>query len=528
MSKQIVFGEDARKCFVNGIKKLADSVKVTLGPLGRNVVIGDKFSAPLITNDGVTIAKAVELENPLENLGASLIKEVSIKTNEIAGDGTTTAIILAEDIVLNGVKNIVAGSSPLSIKKGIKKAGYFVAEKLAEISRPVSTKEEIAQVGTISAGDPEIGELIATAFEKVGSNGAITLEENTTSKTEVVFTNGIKIDRGFLSPYMATDPAKMVSEYKNALILMTETKISSISEILPVIESIMPTKQPLLIICDEIDQETLATLVLNKIKGIFNCCVIKSPAFGERRSELMADISAFCGATIISKNAGITFADLTPQMLGKANNVIVTTDSTTIIEGGGNIKNVSARIEQIKSKISLAETSFEKEQLEERLAGLDGGVAVIKVGANTEIEMKEKKLRIEDALNSTKSATSEGVVAGGGIALLSLVPCLKDYILTLNEDEKIGGEIVLSAMVAPIKQIAKNAGKDGAVIIDKCNSQNKPYWGYNAEKDEFCDMFSAGIIDPTKVTKSALLNACSVASTILTTEAIICDTDKSE
>ncbi len=528
MSKEIVFGEDARSGIVSGIKKLANAVKVTLGPKGRNVVLDRKYASPLITNDGVTIAKEVELNDPFENIGANIIKEVSIKTNDCAGDGTTTAVILAESLVCEGVKNIVAGANPIELKNGIGLAVNYVCEQLTKMSKPVSTDEEIAQIGTISSGDKAVGELIASAMKVVGTDGAITLEEGTGTKTELKIVEGMQFDRGFLSPYMATNMEKQIAELDEPLVFMTDKKISSLNEILPILEPVASENRKLLIIAEDIESEALAGLVVNKLRGNLNCVAVKAPAFGDRRKELMQDISALTGATIVSSEVGLDFTSATREVLGSAKKIIVDANSTTIIEGNGREADIENRKKQIKEQIETLETQFEKEKAEERLAKLSGGIAIIKVGSATEIEMKEKKLRIEDALSATKAGTSEGVVAGGGIALLSTYNSLKEYCNTLTGDTKTGAEIVLKSLCAPISQIAINAGKDSGVIIEKCLNCATDNYGYDAQNDQFVNMVTAGIIDPTRVTKSALLNAGSVAGTLLTTECIIADTTKEE
>lgn len=528
MNKQIEYSENARNKILSGVKKLSNAVKVTLGPKGRNVVIGRSYASPLITNDGVTIAKEVELEDPIENIGADIIKEVSIKTNDLAGDGTTTAVVLAEALITEGIKNVVAGANPIELKNGIKQAVEYVSETLSKSARPIESRDEIAQVGTISAGDPSIGDLIATAMERVGRDGAITLEEGTSANTELVVVEGLQFDRGYLSPYMSTDMNKMVAELDNPLILMTDHKISTINEILPIIEPIAKEGRKLLIIADEIEGEALASIVLNKLKGNLMCVAVKAPAFGDRRKDLMKDIEALTGATIISSEVGMNFTNSTLECLGTAKKVIIDSASTTIIEGGGNPEIIEARKSQIREQIEHLETEYEKEKASERLAKLSGGIAIIKVGSATEFEMKEKKLRIEDALSATKSATKEGIVAGGGIALLSITDTLQAFVETLSGDTKTGAEIVLHSLSAPLRQIATNAGKDSGVIVNECIKISKDGCGYDAQNDRFVNMFEAGIVDPTKVTKEAIINAGSIAGTLLTTECIIADTSKEE
>ncbi|MBP3631257.1 MAG: chaperonin GroEL [Clostridia bacterium] len=524
MSKQIEYSENARNKLLLGVKKLSSAVKVTLGPKGRNVILGRKFATPLITNDGVTIAKEIELDDPIENIGADIIKEVSIKTNDLAGDGTTTAVVLAEALITEGIKNVVAGANPIELKNGIKKAVDFVSEALTKKSKPIESKAEIAQVGTISAGDSEIGDLIATAMEKVGRDGAITLEEGTGTNTELIFVEGLQFDRGYLSPYMSTDMNKMIAELDNPLILMTDRKITSLNELLPIIEPVAKEGRKLLIIADDIESEALASLVLNKLKGNLLCVAVKAPAFGDRRKDLMKDIESLTGSTIISSEVGMNFSSANIEVLGTAKKVIIDATSTTIIEGGGKHETIEARKTLIREQLENLETEYEKEKASERLAKLSGGIAIIKVGSATEFEMKEKKLRIEDALSATKSATKEGIVAGGGIALLSVYDELKHFTEILENDTKTGAEIVLKALSAPLRQIAQNAGKDAGVIVNECMLKSKEWYGYDAQNDKFVNMVNAGIIDPTKVTKEAIINAGSVAGTLLTTECIIADT----
>ncbi len=528
MSKQILFGQEARNSINNGIKKLANAVKVTLGPKGRNVVLDRKYASPLITNDGVTIAKEIELTDPFENIGASIIKEVSIKTNECAGDGTTTAVILAENMATEGIKNIVAGANPIALKNGISMAVKNVCYYLSSISKPIETSEEIAQVATISSGDENVGKLIASAMEIVGKEGAITLEEGTSTQTELCIVKGMQFNRGFLSPYMATDMDKMTAELENPVVLMTDKKISTLNELVPILEPVMAENRKILIIADDIESEALAGLVVNKLRGNLNCVAVKAPAFGDRRKELMQDIAVCTGATIISSEVGLDFASATPEVLGSAKKIIIDSNDTTIIEGGGNAQEIERRKSLIKEQMHTQETEFEKEKCAERLAKLSGGIAIIKVGSATEIEMKEKKLRIEDALSATKAGTSEGVVAGGGIALLGAYKGLQEYCETLTGDTRTGAEIVLKSLTAPLSQIAKNAGKDSGVIVEKCLETASKNCGYDAQNDKYVNMITAGIIDPTRVTRSALLNAGSVAGTLLTTECIVADTTPDE
>lgn len=526
MSKILKFGEDARGCIINGIEKLADAVKVTIGPKGRNCILDRPYGDPLITNDGVTIAKEIDLDDPFEAVGANIIKEVSIKTNDLAGDGTTTAIILAESMAKEGIKNIVAGANPLELKQGMKYAIDFVVKHLEKQAKPVESDAEVEQIGTISSGDQQIGKLIADAMHLVGKDGAITLEEGTSSKTELCITKGLQIDRGMLSPYMANIQDKQVCELENATIIMTDKKITSLNEIVPLLEQILPENPKILLIADEIESDAVAGLVVNKLRGNLNIVAIKSPAFGDRRKELMEDIAVLTGATIISHDVGLDFSNATKDCFGQAKKVIVDNTTTTIIDGAGDKNKIELRKNQIREKISTLDTDFEREKHSERLSKLSGGIAIIKVGSSTEIEMKEKKLRIEDALNATKAGTIEGVVAGGGIALLQTISPLSDHIKNLSGDIKTGAEIVLKSLSAPLSQITKNAGKNSGVIIEKCLNSATANFGYDAQNDKFVDMFSAGIIDPAKVTKTGLINAGSVVGTLLTTECIICEKPK--
>ncbi len=524
MAKQFKYGEDARKSLEKGVDILADTVKITLGPKGRNVVLDKKFGAPLITNDGVTIAKEVELADPFENMGAQLVKEVSVKTNDVAGDGTTTAVVLAQAIVKGGIKNVAAGANPMILKKGIQKAVDVTVEELKRITKPVSTKTEIAQVASISASDDTVGELIADAMEKVGKDGVITVEESKTMKTELTVVEGMQFDRGYASAYMATNTDKMEAVLDSPLILITDKKISNIQEILPVLEQVVQQGAKLLIIAEDIEGEALATLVLNKLRGTFTCVAVKAPGFGDRRKAMLEDIAILTGGTVISSELGYELKDATLDMLGKARQVKVDKDNTTIVEGAGSSENIKARIASIKAQIAETTSDYDREKLQERLAKLAGGVAVINVGAATEVEMKEKKLRIEDALSATRAAVEEGMVAGGGVALLTAIPALKKLVRTLSGDEKTGAEIIMKAIEAPIKQICINAGIDGAIVIDKViSNKSKSNYGYDALKNEYGDMMVKGIIDPTKVTRSALQNAASVAATMLTTESLVSD-----
>lgn len=528
MAKQIKTGEEARKALEAGVNKLADTVKITLGPKGRNVVLGKKYGAPLITNDGVTIAKEIELEDAFENMGAQLVKEVSTKTNDIAGDGTTTACLLAQAIIREGLKNVAAGANPIIIKKGIAAATQAVVEHLKGISKPVDGKSAIKQVASISAGDEMVGSLISDAMEKVGKDGVITIEESKTMDTNLTVVEGMQFDRGYASAYMVTDNDKMEAVLDNPLVLITDKKISNIQEILPVLEQVVQKAAKLLIIADDIESEPLATLVVNKLRGTFNCVAVKAPGFGDRRKEMLKDIATLTGGTVISEETGIELKDVTIDMLGKAKQVKVDKDNTTIVEGAGKSEDIKARIKSIRAQMDVTTSDYDKEKLAERLAKLAGGVAVVNVGAATEVEMKEKKLRIEDALAATRAAVEEGIVPGGGSALLSAIPCVKALIETLAGDEKTGAQIILKALEEPVKQIAVNAGVDGGVVIDKILTKNKAGYGYDALKNEYVDMVAKGIIDPTKVTRSALQNAASVAATLLTTESVVADLPEPE
>lgn len=523
MAKQILYGDEARKALERGVNTLADTVKITLGPKGRNVVLDKKYASPLITNDGVTIAKEIELEDPFENMGAQLIKEVSVKTNDVAGDGTTTAAVLAQAIIREGNKNFAAGANPIVLRKGIEKAVDVVVEELKKCSRPVKDSTAIAQVASISAGDEKVGELVSKAMEKVGKDGVITVEESKTTSTELSVVEGMQFDRGYLSAYMCTDMEKMEAVLENPLVMVTDKKISSVQEILPVLEQVAKSGEKLLIIADDIEGDALAMLVLNKIRGGLNSVAVKAPSFGDKRKAILEDIAILTGATLISSDLAMELKDATVDMLGRAKTVKVDKDNTTIVEGAGDKNQLAARIENIKMQLENQTSDYEKEKLQERLAKLAGGVAVIKVGAATEIEMKEKKLRIEDALSATKAATSEGVVAGGGVALIKTIPAIQKLVDSLVGDEKTGAQIILRAVEEPLRQISKNAGVDGGVIVNQVKQNKSASFGYNALTDEFVDMFDAGIIDPTKVTKSALVNAASVASTLLTTESLVTD-----
>lgn len=526
MAKDIIDGFDAIKKLETGVKKLAKAVKVTLGPKGRNVVLDRKYATPLITNDGVTIAKEITLKDKFENMGASLLKEVSIKTNDIAGDGTTTACVLAESMVCEGIKNYTAGANPIILKKGILKACDVIAKHLDEISTPIKDNKEIYQIASISAGDEEIGQLIADAFNKVGTNGVITVEDGKTFKTELKIVEGMQFDRGFLSPYMVTNPETLEANLDNAYILLSESKITNINQLLPILEQASNKNIPLLIIADEIENEVLATLILNKLRGNLNCVAVKSPAYGDKRKGFMQDIAVLTGATVVSDEVGITLNNLTFDMLGKSKSVKVTKDSCIISGGYGDKEKIEQQVSKIKAQINIAESDFDKGKLSERLAKLTGGIAVIYVGSTTEPEMQEKKLRIEDAISATKSATLEGIVPGGGVALIKCIPQVAKLINTLNGDEKTGAEIVKKAILAPINQISENAGINGGVVVEKILNSSDNNYGYDALNNQYVDMMKSGIIDPTKVTKTALLNAGSVASIMLTTTCLVTDIEE--
>ncbi len=526
MAKKILFGEEARKSLENGVNKVADTVKITLGPKGRNVVLERKYSTPLITNDGVTIAKEIELSDPFENLGANLIKEVSIKTNDVAGDGTTTSCVLAQSIIKEGMKNSTSGANPIILRKGIFKAVEVVTQKLKEISKPVQSKEDIRNVATISSQDEEIGQIIADAFEKVGKDGVISIEESKTMKTELNIVEGLQFDRGLVSTYLATDMEKVEANFNEPCILVTDKKISNIQEILPLLEKVVENNIKLLIICDDIESEALATIVVNKLRGTFNVAITKTPSFGDKRTEILNDICTLTGAKLISSELGVDFKDVSLDMLGRAKQIKVDKDTTTIIEGYGDKTQIENRINLIKNQLSKTTSEYEKSKLEERLAKLSKGVAIIKVGAITEVEMKDKKLRLEDAVSATKAATSEGVVVGGGSSYLQAIKPLEKLISSLSGDEKIGAEIVLKAIQEPIKQIAKNSGYEGSVIINEVLKANKINFGFDALNNRYVDMFEAGIIDPTKVARSAIENAGSVSATLLTTEVLVVDDEE--
>ena len=523
MAKQIKYGDEARKALETGVNVLADTVKITLGPKGRNVVLDKKFGAPLITNDGVTIAKEIELNDPFENMGAQLVKEVSTKTNDVAGDGTTTAVVLAQAIVREGLKNLAAGANPIILKKGIEKAVDTTVEHVKGISKSVQSQKAIEQVASISAGDKEIGSLIAKAMEIVGKDGVITVEEGKSMHTELNTVEGMQFDRGYASAYMVTNTDKMEAVLDNPYILITDKKISSLQEILPVIEPLAQQGARLLIIAEDVEGDALAALIVNKLKGVFNSVAVKAPGFGDRRKEMLQDIAVLTGGQVISSDLGVEFKDVTTDMLGRAATVKVDKENTTIINGAGDAEAIKARVSSIKAQIAETKSDYDREKLQERLAKLAGGVAVISVGAATEVEMKEKKLRIDDALAATRAAVEEGYVPGGGSALLSAIPTVKKLVATLDGDEKTGACIILKALEEPIRQIAKNAGLDGSVIVDKVISSKKANYGYDALNNKYCDMVESGIIDPTKVTRSVLQNAASVAATLLTTESLVTD-----
>ena len=525
MAKEIKFGEDARKSLLDGVNKLADTVKVTLGPKGRNVVLDKKFGAPLITNDGVTIAKEIELDDPFENMGARLVKEVSTKTNDVAGDGTTTATVLAQSMIKEGVKNVAAGGDTMAIKRGITKTVDEAVSELKKISSPVAGKEDIARVASISANDKEIGELISEAMEKVTNDGVITIEESKTSNTELNVVEGMEFDKGYVSPYMATDTEKMEAVVDNPYILITDKKISNIQEILPLLETLMQSSGKLVIICDDIEQEALSTLILNKLRGVINVLVVKAPGYGDKRKAMLQDIAVLTGGEVITSDLGLELKDTTIEQLGRAKQIKADKEHTIIVDGSGDKKQIADRVASIKAQILEEKSSYDKESLQERLAKLSGGVAVIGVGAATEIEMKDKKLRIEDALSATKAAVEEGIVAGGGTAFVNILPAVEKFVENLPQEEQLGGKIVTRALQEPVRQIAINAGLEPAVILEKVKASPVGV-GFDAGKEEYVDMKKAGIVDPTKVSRSALQNAASVASMILTTESLV--TDKKE
>ena len=528
MAKEILYGIEARNALVRGIDKLADTVKITMGPKGRNVVLDKKFGAPLITNDGVTIAKEIELPEEAENMGAQLVREVATKTNDAAGDGTTTATLLAQAFVREGMKNVTAGANPMVVRKGMKKAVNAAVEALNANAKNVNGKEDIARVGTISAGDEVIGELIADAMEKVTADGVITIEESKSAETYSEVVEGMQFDRGYLSPYMVTDTDKMEAVIDDALILITDKKIATINDILPLLEQLVQSGRKLVIIAEDVEGEALTTLVLNKLRGTFTCVAVKAPGFGDRRKEMLRDIAILTGGEVVSSEIGLELKDAGIEVLGRARQVKITKENTIIVDGAGDTAEIKARVNQIKSAIETTNSDFDREKLQERLAKLSGGVAVIKVGAATEAEMKEKKLRIEDALNATKAAVEEGIVAGGGTAYLNVIPAVEKVLKTVEGDEKTGVKIVLKGLEEPVRQIATNAGFDGAVVVDKIMNSKKIGYGFDAYNEKYVDMIANGIVDPKKVTRCALQNAASIASVILTTESVVADIKEPE
>ena len=528
MAKIIIYGEEARKALQAGIDKLANTVKITLGPKGRNVVLDKKYGAPLITNDGVTIAKEIELEDPYENMGAQLVKEVATKTNDAAGDGTTTATLLAQALVREGMKNVAAGANPMEIKRGIQKAVDAAVGAIKENSKKVDGSADIARVATVSAGDELIGKLIAEAMDKVGSDGVITIEESKTAETYTEVVEGMQFDRGYVSPYMVTDADKMEAVIDDALILITDKKISSIQELLPLLEQIVQSGKKLVIIAEDIEGEALATLLVNRLRGTFTCVAVKAPGFGDRRKEMLRDIAVLTGGQVISSDLGYELKEATVDMLGHARQVKVQKENTIIVDGLGDAQAIKARVAQIRNEMEITTSDFDREKLQERLAKLAGGVAVIKVGAATEVEMKEKKMRIEDALSATKAAVEEGIVAGGGVSMLNAMPAVEKLIASVEGDQKTGVRIVLRALEEPIRQIALNAGLEGSVIIDKIKRARKVNYGYDVAKDVYCDMMEAGVVNPTKVDRSALQNAASVAAMVVTTESLVSEPVKDE
>ena len=524
MAKQVIYGEEARKALGKGIDTLADTVKITLGPKGRNVVLGKKYGAPLITNDGVTIAKEIELSDPFENMGAQLVKEVATKTNDAAGDGTTTATVLAQALVTEGMKNVAAGANPMGIRRGMSKATQAAVAAIAATSQPVNDNKDIARVGTVSAGDSEIGDLIADAMQKVGTDGVITVEDNkTTADTHAEVVEGMQFDRGYITPYMVTNSEKMEAVLDDACILITDKKIGAIQDILPLLEQIVQNGKKLLIIAEDVEGEALSTLIVNRLRGTFTVVAVKAPGFGDNRKDMLQDIAILTGGQVISSDIGIELKDATFDMLGHAEQIKVTKDTTTIVGGCGEKSAIKERVAHIRAQIENTTSDYDREKLQGRVAKLAGGVAVIKVGAATEVEMKEKKLRIEDALNATKAAVEEGIVAGGGTALVNVIPAVKAVCEELDGDERTGARIILKALEAPIRQIATNAGLEGSIIVDTLLKANKPNYGFNAASEEYVDMIEAGIVDPAKVTRSALENAVSVASMVLTTESLVAD-----
>ena len=523
MAKQIVYGEEARKALQAGIDQLANTVKVTLGPKGRNVVLGKKYGAPLITNDGVTIAKDVELEDAFENMGAQLVREVATKTNDAAGDGTTTATLLAQAIVREGLKNVTAGANPMVMRKGIQKAVDAAVESIKANSEPVKGSEDIARVGAVSSGDEEVGKMIAEAMEKVSASGVITIEESKTGETSLDVVEGMQFDRGYISPYMVTDTDKMEAVIDDPFILITDKKISSIQDILPILEQIVKMGQKMVIIAEDVEGDALATILVNRLRGTFTCVAVKAPGFGDRRKEMLQDIAILTGGTVISSDLNMDLKEAQLSDLGRAHQIKIGKDNTTIVDGAGSEAAIEARTQEIKTAIEITTSDYDREKLQERLAKLAGGVAVIRVGAQTEVAMKEQKLRIEDALNATKAAVEEGIVAGGGTAYVNAIPAVEALVETLKGDEKTGAQIIAKALQAPIRQIAENAGVDGSVIFEKIRYSGKPGYGFNAYTEEYVEMIASGIVDPTKVTRSALENAASIASCVLTTESLVTD-----
>ena len=523
MAKQIVYGEEARKALLSGIDQLANTVKVTLGPKGRNVVLGKKFGSPLITNDGVTIAKDVELEDAFENMGAQLVREVATKTNDIAGDGTTTATLLAQAIVHEGLKNVSAGANPMVMRKGMEKAVETAIDTIKANSETIKGSDDIARVGAVSSGDESVGKLIAEAMDKVGASGVITIEESKTAETGLEVVEGMQFDRGYISPYMVTDTDKMEAVIDDPYILITDKKISSIQEILRLLEQTVKTGKKLVIIAEDVEGDALATLLVNRLRGNFTCVCVKAPGFGDRRKEMLKDIAILTGGTYISSELNMNLPDTQITDLGTARQIKVTKDNTVIVDGAGDANEIKARIAEIKNTISVTTSDYDKEKLQERLAKLSGGVAVIKVGAQTEVAMKEQKLRVEDALNATRAAVEEGIVAGGGTAYVNAIPAVEKLVAKLSGDEKTGAQIIARALQAPIRQIAENAGVDGSIVYDKIRSSRKVGYGYNAYTETYCDMIPSGIVDPTKVTRTALENAASIASCVLTTESLVAD-----
>ena len=523
MAKQIVYGEDARKALLSGIDQLANTVKVTMGPKGRNVVLGKKYGAPLITNDGVTIAKDIELEDAFENMGAQLVREVATKTNDVAGDGTTTATLLAQAIVHEGLKNVSAGANPMVMRKGMEKAVKTAVDTIKANSEAVKGSDDIARVGTVSSGDETIGKLIAEAMEKVSTSGVITIEESKTAETGLEVVEGMQFDRGYISPYMVTDTEKMEAVIDDPYILITDKKISSIQEILPILEQIVKGGQKLFIIAEDVEGDALSTLLVNRLRGSFNCVCVKAPGFGDRRKEMLKDIAVLTGGTYVSSELNMNLPDVQLADLGRARQVKVTKDNTVIVDGAGDAIEIKARVAEIKNTLAITTSDYDKEKLQERLAKLSGGVAVIKVGAQTEVAMKEQKLRVEDALNATRAAVEEGIVAGGGTAFVNAIPAVEKLVAKLSGDEKTGAAIIVKALQAPIRQIAENAGVDGSIVFEKIRSSRKLGYGYNAYTETYCDMIPAGIVDPTKVTRTALENAASIASCVLTTESLVAD-----